>query len=85
MIKEERIPVTMEKIHMKYYCDKCGEFIDEYKYFEDGYFPSSKGNIKLRVNVNGWFTYRGCLCDKCTDKKIEEIQEALKKLGFTKD
>lgn len=68
----------------KNYCDMCNVFIDEYEEYEDGYIPSSKGDIKIEFyhEVCGRMIFEGCLCEECKEIKAKQIASALNSVGF---
>ena len=84
MEKVERNTVTTETVIHKFYCDKCGEYIGESEEYDVDYY-TEKGKFEVKINFNGWYILKECLCDKCAEKKTNEIYRALKDLGFKYD
>jgi hypothetical protein len=79
---------TIETIHKtivhEFYCDECGAYLGKSEEYDDGYYPEI-GEFEITVNINGWYILKECLCDKCAEKKTNDIYKALKNLGFKYD
>ena len=65
----------------KFYCDDCGEYLGESEEYDDGYYVE-KGEYNVEFNFDHWYTLEKCLCEKCAEKKNNQIFQALKDLGF---
>ncbi len=86
MQKETVNAKVIERTHVDYYCDTCGKFIDSAEEYDDGYIPTSKGEIGCHISVFGkWYHNNACLCPKCKEIFMKKIIDGISELGFEED
>lgn len=74
--------IKSEEIVHEFYCDECGEKVDESIEDKDCFY-TRKGSFYLNFRVNETFLVKeACYCDKCREKQIEKIVDTLEQLGF---
>lgn len=67
-----------------FYCDECGKYLGSSKEYDDGWYQKL-GEFEEKFYVgNHWYQIEKCFCDDCRKSFIENIEVALKKLGFKK-
>lgn len=75
--------VEKEQREHHFYCDECGEFLGVSHEYEDGYYEKL-GEFTLELRVSSWYNVKKNLCDKCKEKFINKVENALIELGFKK-
>ena len=82
MEKIETKKVEKEEIIHKFYCNMCNKFLGESTEYDDGYYEKY-GEIREKIYINGNdYMLEMNLCPECYKKKINEISEALEKVGY---
>lgn len=79
---------TVEKRTHRFFCDECGALLGESVEHDDGYYTKfgqvPRSNMPQDDQILGIHVelLKNCLCDKCLEKKQNEVRDALVKLGF---
>ena len=85
MEKIETKKVEKEDIKHKFYCDMCDSFLGESIEFDDGYYEKY-GDIEHKIFIHrNHYILKMNLCEKCYQKKMNEICESLEKVGYVKE
>lgn len=84
MEKIETKKVEKEERKHKFYCDVCNKFLGESIEYEDGYYEEY-GDIEHKIFIHRTnYIIKMNLCEECYQKKMNEIEEAIKKVGYVK-
>ena len=85
MEKIERKKVEKEERIHKFYCDMCNSFLGESAEHDDGYY-TKYGDTEHKIYARGNnYILKMNLCNKCYKKKMNEVIEALEKVGYVKE
>ena len=83
----EKIRITHETINHTehdFYCDECEKFLGTSRELHDGYYPEL-GHYERHFYLNGWYKINATLCEECSEKKTNQIAQALMELGFKEE
>ena len=84
MVKVEEKTVEMKRKIHKFYCDKCGEYLDESEEYDDGYYEEI-GYVIQCIVINGkQYIYKRHLCNKCKENFYKDLSNVLEIVGFVK-
>ena len=84
MDKVEQKTVEMKRKIHKFYCDKCGEYLDESEEYDDGYYEEI-GYVIQCIVINGkQYIYKRHLCNKCKENFYKDLSNVLEIVGFVK-
>lgn len=75
---------TIEHIEHDFYCNECNKFLGTSRELHDGYYPKL-GHYERQFYLNGWYKIDTTLCEECSEKKTNQIVQALIELGFKKE
>lgn len=87
----EQVKVTPryyeERVH-HFYCDGCGKYLGQSLEHNGWYEKIGKFELNLymdSIDMDESYTFNKCLCNICKHKKMLEIEENLRSLGFKKE
>jgi len=77
------ITVTKQERMHTFFCDECGQFIQNQLEYDDGWVPEPPGfEAKLRIGKT-WYVYkREHLCAECEEAVWLQLVDKLKAIGF---